>query len=358
MKAVILAGGIGTRLWPVSRKGAPKQFQKLADSEKTMLQQTVDRIPFINKEDIFVATNREFVDEVKKQLPEIPIENIIAEPALRDTATCIGYAAMRLSVKSPNDVMAIIYADHLVKDPEEFKNKLLAAEKVARDQKTLNIIEVKARFPNVNLGYVQIGEKIDEIDGNDICEFKKFTEKPDFETAKGFIESGEYLWNTGMYVWEIDTILEKYKKHLPDTYEKLMIIKESIGSDSENEVIEKEYSSCEKISIDYAIMEKVDTGEVRIIPAEFGWSDVGTWESIHDELTESDDENVISGKFLGIDTKGSLIRSENPKKIIATIGLDDIVIVDTQDALLVCPKNRSQDVKKIVEKLKDQGKYL
>jgi mannose-1-phosphate guanylyltransferase len=358
MKAVILAGGIGTRLWPLSRKTTPKQFQKLTDSDKTMLQQTVERIDFINKEDIFVATNKEFVDEVKKQLPDIPAEHIIAEPALRDTATCIGYAAMRLSVNSPDDVMAIIYADHLVKDPQEFKRKLLAAEKVARDQKTLNIIEVKARFPNVNLGYVQVGEKIEEALGNDICEFKKFTEKPDLETAKSFIENGDYLWNTGMYVWRIDTILEKYKKHLPDTYEKLMKMKDAIGSDNEKTVIEKEYSACEKISIDYAIMEKVDPSEVRIIPAEFGWSDVGTWESIHDELTESNDENVISGRFLGIDTKGSLIRTENPKKIIATIGLNDVVIVDTEDALLVCPKKRSQDVKKIVEKLKDQREYL
>ncbi len=358
MKAVILAGGIGTRLWPLSRKHAPKQFQKLAHNEKTMLQQTVERISFLNNEDIFIATNREFVEEVKKQLPDIPIENIIAEPALRDTATCIGYAAMRLSINSPDDVMAIIYADHLVKDPHEFQNKLLAAEKVANKQKTLNIIEVRARFPNVNLGYVQVGEKIEKIDGNDIYEFKKFTEKPDLETAKAFIENGDYLWNTGMYVWRIDTILEKYKKHLPDTYEKLMKIKKSIGSDAENEVIKKEYSSCEKISIDYAIMEKVDSSKVKIIPAEFGWSDVGTWESIHDELVGKPDENVINAKNITIDTKGSLIRTSNPDKIIATVGLNNIVVVDTPDALLICPKKRSQDVKKIVEALKNEEKYL
>ena len=236
--------------------------------------------------------------------------------------------------------------------------KKTLAEKLAKEQKTLNIIEVKARFPNVNLGYVHTGRKIEEIDGNDILEFIKFTEKPDIKRAQEFIDSGDYLWNTGMYVWRVDTILEKYKEHLPDTYAKLMKMKDVIGSNNEENIIEKEYSSCEKISIDYAIMEKVRHEEVRIIPADFGWSDVGTWESIHDELVDSPKDNVIQAKYVGINTKGSLIKSDNPDKIIATIGLENIIVVDTPDALLICPKDRSQDVKEIVNKLKDQKEYL
>jgi mannose-1-phosphate guanylyltransferase len=357
MKAVILAGGIGTRLWPLSRNARPKQFQTLIN-EKTMLQETVNRLSFLNEENIYIATNQEFFEEVLKQIPNIPIKNIILEPALRDTATCIGFAAMRLSINDPTEVMCIIYADHLIKDPKEFKNKLLTAEKLAKEEKTLNIIEVKARFPNVNLGYVQVGKKLKKINGNEILEFKKFTEKPDIKTAKKFLKSGDYLWNTGMYVWRIDTILEKYKKHLPKTYKHLMKMQDAIGKKDEEKVIAEHYKACEKISIDYAIMEKVNPSEVRIIPANFGWSDVGTWESIHAEMTKNPRENLIHGKHICIDTKGSLIRTDNPYKIIATIGLENIIIVDTPDALLVCPKDRSQDVKKIVKKLQDKKEYL
>jgi len=358
MKAVILAGGVGSRLWPMSRNNKPKQFQKIT-GEKTMIQETYERLSFLRPEDIFIATNKNFFEDILlQQLPEIPSSNIILEPALRDTATCIGFAAMKLSLIDPEDVMAIIYADHLVKDPDQFVRKLKVAEQLAREQKTLNIIEVKAKSPNVNLGYVQTGEKIGEIDGNDVLEFKKFTEKPDSEKAKEFVSSGNYLWNTGMYVWRIDTILEKYKKHLPDTYEKLIKMKNAIGTDDEESIVEKEYALCEKISIDYAIMEKVDPKEVKIIPADFGWSDVGTWESIHDELIKNPGDNVIQANCVSVDTKGSLIKSDNPNKIIATIGLENIVIIDTPDALLICPKDRSQDVKKIVNLLEGKNEYL
>ncbi|MBA4336680.1 mannose-1-phosphate guanylyltransferase [bacterium] len=358
MKAVILAGGVGSRLWPLSRNKKPKQFQKIT-GEKTMIQETYERLSFLRPEDIFIATNKDFFEDILlQQLPEIPSSNIILEPSLRDTATCIGFAAMKLSLIDPEDVMAIIYADHLVKDTDQFIEKLKVAEKLAKEQKTLNIIEVKAKSPNVNLGYVQAGKKIEEIDGNEVLEFKKFTEKPDLEKAKQFIESGDYLWNTGMYVWRIDTILEKYKKHLPDTYEKLIKMKNAIGTEQEESIVEKEYASCEKISIDYAIMEKVSPNEVRIIPADFGWSDVGTWESIHDELIKNPGDNVIQANFISVDTKGSLIKSDNPNKIIATIGLENIVIIDTPDALLICPKDRSQDVKKIVNLLEGKKEYL
>lgn len=358
MKAVILAGGIGSRLWPISRNNKPKQFQKIT-GDTTMIQETYERLSFLKPEDIFIATNENFFEDILlQQLPDIPSKNIILEPALRDTATCIGFAALKLSLIDPEDVMAIIYADHLVKDPKQFKEKLTIAEKVAKQEKTLNIIEVKARFPNVNLGYVHTGKVVDTVNGHPVLAFKKFTEKPDAKTAKSFIESGDYLWNTGMYVWRIDTILEKYKKHIPQTYEKLMAMKPAIGTKQEETVVKEKYSQCEKISIDYAIMEKVDPREVRIIPADFGWSDVGTWESIHDELTDTTDENIIQANHLGIETKGSLIKSGNPNKKIATIGLENMVIVDTPDALLVCPKDRSQDVKKIVKRLADEKEYL
>jgi len=357
MKAVILAGGIGTRLWPLSRKSKPKQFQALT-SDKTMLEETINRLEFLKNENIYIATNKDFLPEVVKLAVNIPIKNIILEPDLRDTATCIGFAAMLLSIQSQDEVMAIIYADHLVKNPKEFEAKLKVAEQIAHTQKTLNIIEVKARFPNVNLGYVHIGEKTDEIDGHKVFEFKGFREKPDLATAKTFANSLGYLWNTGMYVWRIDTILEKYKKHLPDTYDRLMKMKEVIGTSQEDEIVSQQYTKCQKISIDYAIMEKVDPSEVKIIPAEFGWSDVGTWEGVHDELYKDKNNNVIDKTHICIDTYNSLIRTDVPNKIIASVGLDNIIVVDTKDALLVCKKEHSQDIKKVVQELQSRKEYL
>jgi mannose-1-phosphate guanylyltransferase len=356
MKAVILAGGTGTRLWPLSRKNKPKQFQKLI-SGQTMLEDTIDRIDFLKPSDIYISTNREYLQTVKElSKNRIPKKNIIVEPDLRDTAPCIGLAAVYLAKKNPKEVMAVIYADHLIKNKKEFIKKLRIAEKIAKEENTLNIIEVKAKFPNVNLGYVKIGRMLKEIDGQEIFAFEKFTEKPDMKTAKKFLQSYKYLWNTGIYVWKIETILKQFKKYQPSTYRNLMRIYESIGTASEEKTLKKYYPLCEKTSIDYGIMEKVGKDEVRIIPAELGWSDVGTWESIFDETATDIRANIIKGRHISLDTHGSIVYGTG-KKLIATIGIDNLVVVETDDALLVCAKNRSQDVKKIVEKLKLKPEY-
>lgn len=345
-----MAGGTGTRLWPLSRTNKPKQFQKLV-SEKTMLQDTLARLDFLKPDDIYVSTNAEYETVVREQTAgKIPSSHIILEPALRDTAPSIGLAATYLGKKHPKEVMAIIYADHLIQKKEEFIKKIKVAEKLAREENSLNIIEVKAKFPNVNLGYVKIGKMLKELNGVEVFAFEKFTEKPDLKTAIGFLNSYKYLWNTGLYVWRIETILNKFKKHLPGTYSNLQKIQKSIGTKNEKTVIQKLYPLCDKISIDYGIMEKIDPKEVRIIPAELGWSDVGTWDSIFSELVQGNDNNLIKAKHVGIDTQGSLIYGTKDK-LIATIGVKDLVIVETNDAILICDKKRSHDVKKIVEKL-------
>lgn len=353
MKAVILAGGAGSRLWPLSTNSQPKQFQKLI-SNKTMLQETIERLDFLDPSDIFIAINKDHLPIVKKQIKDysIPTKNLIIEPALRDTGPCIGLAASYIAKTHPHEIMAVIYADHLIQNKKVFKEKLKIAEKLTKNEDTLNIIEVKAKFPNVNLGYVKIGKPLKEINGTEIYAFEGFTEKPTIEVAKKFLQSYKYLWNTGLYVWKVDTILKYYQKYLPKTYKHLITIKNAIGTTKERPTLNSNYSKCEKISIDYGIMEKVDPKKVRIIPAELGWSDVGTWESIFEELPRDKNNNLIKGNHIGIDSTGCLIYGTS-NKLIATIGIDNLAVVETNNALLICKKDRSQDVKKLVENIKN-----
>lgn len=357
MKIVILAGGTGTRLWPLSRQAKPKQLQSFVTNH-TLLQDTLKRVDFVKPSDVYIATNELFLDDVKEQAKpfKIPAKNFIIEPALRDTAPCIGLAASYLAAHGfADEVMSIIYADHVVQHKEEFEKLLRIASEIAQKENTLNIIEVKAKFPSVHLGYVKIGSLLKQVKGVDIYAFEKFTEKPDLETARKFLASYKYLWNTGFYVWKVSTILEKFKKHMPKTAAQLKKIEKAIGTSKEVSILKKEYPLCEKISIDYGIMEKVDPKEVRIIPGDLGWSDIGTWEAIYDELTVNHHDNLVKAEHIGVDTQGSLIYGYS-KKIIATVGLKNIVIVDTPDALLICQKGRSQEVKKIVEQLKNEKK--
>lgn len=347
MKALILAGGTGTRLWPVSREKKPKQFQALR-GDRTLLQMTYERLSFLPPEDIYVSTSAAYAAEVKRQLPRLPKGHIIDEPESRDTGPAIAYAAHILSKKNPrdaNEVMAVIYADHSIEKKEEFRKKLQLAEELARSENTLNIIEVKAQFPNPNLGYVKLGTCVAELpDGTEIFELEKFVEKPDLETAKKYMLSYKYLWNTGIYVWQIKTILEKFQGLAPKIYRAVT------GGKAH-------YAESPKISIDYAIMEKVDPKEVRIIPADLGWSDIGTWGSLFDEYAGEgeDQENFIQGEHIGIETEGSVIFGKKDK-LIVTRGVKDMIIVDTDDALLIMPKDQASDVKKIVEELRKRKK--
>lgn len=342
MKIVILAGGAGTRLWPMSTESRPKQFQKLV-SDKSMLEETLDRVSFLNPNDIYICTNSKYINLVKELAIQIPEKNIIAEPSMQDTAASIGLAATMISKENPEEVMAVVYADHFVKDKNEFEIKLKAAEQLAIKENTLNIIEVKAKFPNVNLGYVKIGKLIKDLDGVEVYEFKEFIEKPNFETAKKFLSSYSYLWNTGYYVWKVSKILKEFEKHLPNTHAHLMAIKNG-------ENILEHYPACEKISIDYGIMEKVDPTSVRIIPADLGWTDIGTWKSLHEELTDEENENLKKGEVLLLESEGSVIYNESDN-LIAAIGLKDLVVVSVKGYTLVCPIDKSQDLKKIVSEI-------
>lgn len=350
--ALIMAGGEGTRFWPLSRADRPKQFLNLADEKKTMLQITVDRISEIVEADkIFVATNVRYKKSIMEQLPAIPEENIIIEPYKRNTAPSIGLSSMYIDKKYPGATMLVLPADHLIKDKERFLDIVEKAVMVAAKGDNLVTMGIKPTHPETGYGYIHFGECYHTIDNNQIYRVKEFTEKPDYDTAEDFFKSGQYLWNSGMFVWQVETIMKKIKTHLPDLYDALERMKKALGTDRESKVIKSEFEALEGISIDYGIMEKAEN--IFVIPGSFGWDDLGSWPALERVKRVDENGNVIFGKHYGIDTEGSMIHSSD--KVVTTIGMKDVIIVNTEDALLVCDKKRAQEVKQIRNKLKEDG---
>lgn len=359
MKIIILAGGGGTRLWPMSRNLQPKQYQYLI-GERTMLQQTYDRlIPAFQPDDIYIAVNKNYAHFVKDQLPEIKKSHIFLEPEKRDTAPAMGYAAMRLLKDFPDEPFAFIPSDHLIKEVDVFIQSLQVADQIIRETGKMVDIGVVPTFPNINLGYTKIGKKVREEQGIEFFEFLGHVEKPPLEMARQYVSSGHYLWHANYFMWTPRLFLDAYEQYAPHMYKQLMEIFSSLGSEKELETIERVFPQMEKISVDYAIAEKIDSSQELIIPAKFYWSDVGLWQIIKKEQEESKGSNVSRGEHIALDTKNCLIYGKT-KKIIATIGLEDMIVVDTDDALLVCPQSRDKDVKKVVEMLEERGekKYL
>lgn len=356
MKIVIRAGGVGSRLWPVSRERMPKQFHALT-SERTMLEEAIDRVrPVAEVEDIYISTNADSEQIVRERHADIPPQNIIVEPARKDTAAAIGLESVIIHKTDPEAIVASLGSDHSVRRVEEFQRMLWIAEEFVRKHPDHIIpIGVQATRPDTGYGYIQLGEVIDTLEGKNLWRVDRFTEKPSEPEAKKFLQESNYLWNANMFVWRVDTILSLYKEFLPEMFNQLMTIQEALGTSKERETIENVYPQMEQIAIDYAIIEKTDRSAA--ISANIGWSDVGDWARLKDEMAQSEEENVVIGaELLSEKTTNSLVYSNNPDKLIATIGLDNIIIVDTGDALLVCDKYRSADVKDIVQKLKDRKK--
>ena len=350
--ALIMAGGEGTRFWPLSRKDNPKQFLKLNDDQKTMLQETVERIKeLVPIEQVFIATNEVYQEAIKNQLDGIPSENIIVEPMKRNTAACIGLSSVVIEDKYPGSTMIVLPADHLIKDENKFINILNKAVMTAATGRNLVTLGIKPTHPETGYGYIHYGNELHTIDEDQIFKVENFTEKPDLKTAKEFLEDGNYLWNSGMFIWELESILYNIEKYLPEMYGSLLKIKNSLGTDSEKKVIRNEFEKMDSVSIDYGIMEKAE--DIFVIPGSFGWDDLGSWPALERVKKADGDGNVVIGKHYGIDTTNSIIHS--PDKVVTTIGLDDVVIVDTEDAILICDKKRAQEVKEIRNILKDEG---
>lgn len=357
LKIVIFCGGTGTRIWPMSRRERPKQFQPLV-GKKTMFRQMVERLlKGFEPESLFVITGDAYVPLVAKEAPEIPTQNLIVEPQMRDTLAAVGLATVAILKRFPDAILATLWgADHIVKNDEVFIKALKAAYKVAKREKKIVNIDTRPTYPDTNLGYIEVGKMIGTADGFEVFEIIRQIEKPNLALAQKFFKSLKFLWHVGYAVWQGKLMLSFYRKHQPQSYRALLKIKEALGTTLEQEVLEKEYQKILKISVDYGILEKLKPGEQLDIPADLGWSDVGAWNILKDALSEKISDNIIKGENVDIDSKDCLIYGLTPKKIIATVGMKETIIIDTPDALLVCKKGKASEVKKIVNKLAQRGK--
>ena len=345
---VIMAGGGGTRFWPLSRQEKPKQILNLSGKD-TMIGETVSRLSLaVPKEDIFIVTNEAQRESILSAVGgRIAEDHIMLEPVGRNTAACIGYAAFEVLKKYGDGILVITPSDAYIRDVSLFAETLKTAVRVALSEDKLVTIGIEPTFPATGYGYMEYDMQSEAL-AKPVLEFK---EKPDRATAEVYLKRGNYVWNSGMFIWKASTILGAFQKYLPDIYQKLSQIAEHFGRATESEVLKKIYPQIRSISIDYGIMEKADN--VVVIPAEFGWSDVGSWDMFGVLHEKDQNGNIIIGEQINIDTTNTVSYAKN--KMVATIGVDNLVIVDTEDALLVCGVKEAQRVKEVVERLKDRG---
>jgi len=349
--AVVMAGGRGERLWPLSRSYRPKQF--VSWKGNSFFRATVDRItPVVGAENIYVVTQKKYKELALKQAPFIPPSNVIIEPQGKNTAPCIGLAAVIISaLKSPEEIMILLPADHFIGDERTFQKLIRFACRLASDD-FLVTLGITPLYPNTGYGYIHYGESHQKEGEMEAFKVLNFTEKPDLETARKYLKEGTYLWNSGIFVWKAKVILEEIEKYMPDLYRGLMKIKEKIGTPQEKEVASKVFKNLESISIDYGVMEKTD--RALVIPADMKWSDVGSWVAL-EEIVEKDEQgNVVLNKHLGIDTQNCIIWTRKP---VVTLGVKNLVVVEADDVIFLMPKSHNQRVRSVIEALKRQEEF-
>ena len=356
LHAVIMAGGSGTRFWPQSREKMPKQLLKLS-GDRTMIQQTVDRCSgLIRPEHSWIVTNAVQATATSNQLPEIPSENVLVEPQARNTAPCVGLAAIHALHRDPDAVMLIMPADHVISTSGEFQNAVKQAADVVETQPDrLVMFGIAPTFPSTGFGYIERGSALQDVEH--AFEVAAFHEKPQLQLAEQYVASGNFYWNCGIFCWKAETILNQLLQHEPDTYQRLQRIGQVIGQDAYNRVLGEEFPQMNSISIDCAVLERA-TGAT-VIEAPFRWDDVGSWLAVPRLAEQDESGNTIEGPFVGVDTKDCIVRTPE-NHLVATLGVSDLIIVQTDDATLVAHKRDSERIKELLLKLKEQdgSEYL
>lgn len=339
--AVIMAGGVGSRFWPVSKPENPKQFHDLMGTGKSLLQHTYDRLlPLIPAENILISTNEKYKNLVLQQLPRLTENQLVLEPAMRNTAPAILYAALKIHTQNPDAQILIAPSDHWIDKESVFLQNLEIAFETCSQRDVLMTMGIVPTYPNTGYGYIQFQNQAEGIK-----KVNRFTEKPNYENAVKFIQSGDYLWNAGIFIWSSKSILKAFENYLPTTYELFLKGEKQYNTPSENDFIEENYPNAENISVDYAILEKADN--VFVIPVDMGWNDLGTWGALHQKLEKDSQGNaVVNAQTFFIESTGNMIRTESGKKVIVK-GLQDYIIVEKDDILLILPQKDEQSIKEI-----------
>ncbi len=346
--AVLMAGGVGSRFWPISTSEYPKQFHDMLGTGTTLIQKTFQRLnKFVPTENILILTNERYNDLVLEQLPMVSQEQVVLEPAMRNTAPCIMYAALKIQKMNPNGVMIVAPSDHWIEDEEAFAKDVTTCFTKCEEGEVLCTLGIKPTFPNTGFGYIEYNKE----DSNEVKEVNQFREKPNYETAKDFLAQGNFLWNAGIFMWSVSTIVNAFKKYQPSQYELFEKGVAVYNTVDEQKFINENYPKAENISIDYAILEPSKT--ILVLPATFDWNDLGTWGSLYDKLDKDTESNaVVNSQVIAQDASGNMIRS--PKdKIVVVDGLNDYIIVDKEEVLLIYPKSKEQDIKQVLAKVKE-----
>ena len=348
--AIILAGGVGSRFWPISTSKMPKQFLDILGTGESLLQQTFRRLSKIcPNSQIFILTNDDYKEICLNQISGLKKENILCEPARRNTAPCIAYASFKIQKENPNANIIVDPSDHLITNEEEFNRIVQECLELSAVEDCLITLGIKPSRAETGYGYIQFSEKSSSRN-NSMKKVKTFTEKPNLEIAKQFIESGDFLWNSGMFIWSVGTIINSFKNLLPEMYEMFIEGKDVWGTKKESEFINNIFPACKNISVDYGIMEK--SNNVFVYPSEFGWSDLGTWGSLSSHL-DSDDKNnfLLSKNILTYNSENNIIRADD-NKVCVVHGLDGYIVIETKNALLICKKDEEQKIKQFVSDIR------
>lgn len=353
MKIVVFAGGVGSRLWPLSRKSTPKQFSKIIE-DQSMIQIAVHKLfPEFDWEDVYISTGKNYVDLIREQLPQLPKDNIIVEPEMRDVGPAVGLVVSQFVKKFPNEPVTLLWgSDHLVKKEDLFRKALRLSEKlIIEEPNKIVFIGQKPRYGNPNVGYIEFGDEVSQHDGMKVYKFQKLQYAPPLEIAKEFASDNKHAWNLGYFTTTPQFLWKQFKEFAPELYSELQKIHDAYETDSYDEVLSTVYPTLEKISFDNAILEKMNPDAGYVLSLDIGWSDIGAWEAMKEALSDTADENVTRGKIMLEDSRDSIIHNET-NQLVVGIDLDGLVVVNTGDVLLICPKDSVPKIKKFVNDLK------